>query len=133
MDFFNIKNQDNIYNAVGQIIKASQEWEMQYKEYARRLKLDMQNYDYATIRRLNFILREKNVLSEKEFNDLQQVVALRNYINHEFFLKDFYKDEKELNDKLNNIMFLIYEATDLIANMIERLEGFDQMRKTIFD
>ena len=131
--FFNIRNHNDVFDAVGQIIKASQEWEVEYKDYATRAKIEIDNLDYATLRRINAQLKEQGKISEKEFNDLQKVIKLRNFINHEFFLVDFNKEIEYLDEKLNNIMFLIFEATDVVLNMIERLEGFDGNRPTIFD
>lgn len=131
--FFTIRNHNDVFDAVGQIIKASQEWEVEYKDYATRAKIEIDNLDYATLRRINAQLKEQGKISEKEFNDLQKVIKLRNFINHEFFLVDFNKEIEYLDEKLNNIMFLIFEATDVVSNMIERLEGFNGDRPTIFD
>ena len=131
--FFTIRNHNDVFDAVGQIIKASQEWEVEYKDYATRAKIEIDNLDYATLRRINAQLKEQGKISEKEFNDLQKVIKLRNFINHEFFLVDFNKEIEYLDEKLNNIMFLIFEATDVVSNMIERLEGFKGDRPTIFD
>ena len=131
--FFNIRNHNDVFDAVGQIIKASQKWEVEYKDYATRAKIEIDNLDYATLRRINAQLKEQGKISEKEFNNLQKVIKLRNFINHEFFLVDFNKEIEYLDEKLNNIMFLIFEATDVVSNMIERLEGFDGDRPTIFD
>jgi len=131
--FFTIRNHNDVFDAVGQIIKASQEWEVEYKDYATRAKIEIDNLDYATLRRINAQLKEQGKISEKEFNDLQKVIKLRNFINHEFFLVDFNKEIEYLDKKLNNIMFLIFEATDVVSNMIERLEGFNGDRPTIFD
>ncbi len=131
--FFYVRNQKDIFSAVGEIIKASQEWEMQYKDPANRLGVEFENLDYATLRRLNVTLFEQSKITQKERDDLQKVIKLRNYVNHEFFLVDFNKDINFLDEKLNNIMFLIVEATNLVANMIEKSAGFDLPRKTIFD
>ena len=131
--FFTIKNHNDVFDAVGQIIKASQEWEMQYKDYALRQKIDVENLDNATLNRLNYARREPGKITDKEFFDLKRIIRLRNYINHEFFIEDFNKEIEYLDQKLNQIMFLILEATDLVSNLIERLEGFEGSRPTIFD
>ena len=131
--FFTIKNQYDIFNAVGQIIKASQEWETQYKEYASRMNLEVKNLDLATLNKLNYALKEQGKITDKEFFNLKQVIKIRNYINHEFFIRDFNKEVGDIDFKLNQAMFLIYEAADLVANLIERAEGFDGNRPTIFD
>lgn len=131
--FFTIRNHNDVFDAIGQIIKASQEWEMLYKDYASRLKIEVENLDIATLNRLNYALKEQGKISDKEFFDLKRVIRLRNYINHEFFIEDFNKEIEFIDKKLNEINFLIFEATDLIANLIERLEGFNGDRPTIFD
>ena len=131
--FFNIRNHNDVFDAVGQIIKASQEWESVYKDFAFRLKIEIENLDYATLRRINLLVKEQGKVTEKQFFNLQQVIKLRNYINHEFFLKDFNRDVEWLEEKLNEIQFLIFEATDLISNLIEKFEGFDTPRPTVFD
>ena len=105
--YFTIKNHNDVFDAVGQIIKASQEWEMQYKDYALRQKIDVENLDYATLNRLNYAMREQGKITDKEFFDLKRIIRLRNYINHEFFIEDFNKEIEYLDQKLNQIMFLI--------------------------
>ncbi|MBQ9756754.1 MAG: hypothetical protein IJV99_04055 [Clostridia bacterium] len=131
--FFYVRNQKDVFTAVGEIIKAAQEWEMQYKEYAVKRQIEIENLDYATLRRINKVLFDEGKISEKEYSNLQKVIKLRNYINHDFFLLDFNKEIDFLDEKLNNIMFLIIEATNLVANMIEREAGFDLPRRTVFD
>jgi len=131
--FFYVRNQKDVFTAVGEIIKAAQEWEMQYKEYAVKRQIEIENLDYATLRRINKVLFDECKISEKEYSNLQKVIKLRNYINHDFFLLDFNKEIDFLDEKLNNIMFLIIEATNLVANMIEREAGFDLPRRTVFD
>lgn len=131
--FFYVRNQKEVFTAVGEIIKAAQEWEMQYKEYAVKRQIEIENLDYATLRRINKVLFDEGKISEKEYSNLQKVIKLRNYINHDFFLLDFNKEIDFLDEKLNNIMFLIIEATNLVANMIEREAGFDLPRRTVFD
>jgi len=131
--FFNIRNHNDVFDAVGQIIKASQEWEMQYKDYALRLEIEVEKLDIATLNKLNYALKDQGKITDKEFFDLKRVIRLRNYINHEFFIEDFYKEIEFIDKKLNEIMFLIFEATDLVSNLIERAEGFEGNRPTIFD
>ena len=111
--YFTIKNHNDVFDAVGQIIKASQEWEMQYKDYALRQKIDVENLDYATLNRLNYAMREQGKITDKEFFDLKRIIRLRNYINHEFFIEDFNKEIEYLDQKINQIMFLILELAKI--------------------
>ncbi len=135
--YFTIKNfPTDVYTAVGQIIQSAQEWEDEYKKLAKKLDISTINIDNASLNRLNEALKKNKLIEEKEFNDLKSVIRDRNYINHTFFLTDFHKYAHKcdiLEDKLNMIQFLIYEATDVIDNKIDKLKGSEIMRPTVFD
>ncbi len=125
---------EDIYRAVGKIIMYSQEWEREYKKLATILQISVKNIDVASLKTLNNALKKDNHLSDKQYKDLEGVINKRNYINHEFFLKDFNKDYEEIENILNDIQFLIFEATDMIDNLIDELEGnYYFKRPTIFD
>lgn len=139
--YFIIKNFPNdIYNAVGQIIKASQEWEQEYKKLALLLNIPTKKVSNASLNKLNEALKKDGLISYNEYNDLKNVIKIRNYINHDFFLIDFQKEfdsfEQQiemLENFLNSAQFLIFEATDLIDNKIDVLQGSTFVRPTIFD
>ena len=139
--YFTIKDYPNdIYNAVGQIIKASQEWEVKYKKLAVKLELPVKNIDNSSLNKLNDALKKHNIIIEKDYNNLKKVIEIRNYINHDFFIDKFdrnYDDYdlkiKEMQNFLNATMFLIYEATDVIDNKIDELNGSTIKRPTVFD
>ena len=135
--YFTIKNfPTDVYTAVGQIIQSSQEWEAEYKKLAKELDISTINIDNASLNKLNEALKKNELIEEKEFNDLKSVITGRNYIHHTFFLSDFRKHANKcdiLEDKLNEIQFLIYEATDVIDNKIDKLKGSEIMRPTVFD
>ncbi len=126
---------NDVYKAVGKIIKHSQEWEQKYKKLATILQISIKNIDIASLNTLNNALKKEKYLSDKEYKDLECVINKRNYINHEFFLKDFHNRKfKEIENILNDIQFLIFEATDVIDNLIDELQGnFYFRRPTIFD
>ena len=134
--YFTIKNYPNdVYKAVGELIKISQEWEQDYKGLARKLNVNIKN-----INRLNIELKKHNLISEKEFSDLDKVISYRNYINHEFYLTDFQNSFGSYEQKityleniLNVIRIFIFEATDVINNKIDKLNGGNAIRPTIFD
>lgn len=130
---FKIKNADDIYCAVGQIIQASQQWEQNYREYALRVGVEIEKHDIATLRRVNGALKEKGIISERDYNSLNRVIHLRNYVNHEFFIQDFHRDYEWIEEELSEILFYVYEAVDLVANMTEKLEGSSALRQTVFD
>ena len=135
--YFTIKNfPTDVYTAVGQIIQSSQEWEDEYKKLAKKLDISTINIDNASLNRLNEALKKNKLIEEKEFNDLKSVIGKRNNINHTFFLTDFRKYAHKydmLEDTLNEIQFLIYEATDIIDNKLDKLQGSEIMRPTVFD
>ena len=140
--YFSIQNfPDDVYNAVGQIIKSAQEWERQYKELASMLNIPIKKIGNSCLNKLNVSLKKLDLISEKDFQNLKKVIKLRNYMNHEFFLKDFSdtlndydRHIKKLETCLNLTQFLIYEATDIIDNKIDILKGDDNsIRPTIFD
>lgn len=102
----------------------------------KRADISTINIDNASLNKLNEALKKNELIEEKEFNDLKSVIRGRNYINHTFFLSDFRKHANKcdiLEDKLNEIQFLIYEATDVIDNKIDKLKGSEIMRPTVFD
>lgn len=139
--YFTIRNfPDDIYNAVGQIIKSAQEWEQEYKKLAIMLNMNVKNINKSSLNKLNVALKKHNLISEKDYDDLKKVIEIRNYINHEFYLTDFQnstndydKHIEKLEIQLNSAQFLIFEATDVIDNKIDKLQGSSIVRPTIFD
>lgn len=92
----------------------------------------------SSLNKLNDALKKHGLISEKEYDDLKQVIKLRNYINHDFYLTDFrntngdYDKRVEALEKLlNTVQFLIFEATDVIENKIDKLQGSNIMRPTM--
>ena len=141
LQYFKINSYPNdVYNAVGQIIKSAQEWEEAYKKLAAILCIPNEKIDNSSLNKLNEALKKNHFISEKDFENMKKVIKIRNYINHTFYLTDFrneYGSYEEKIQKLTNILndtqFLIFEATDVIDNMIDELEGKTTMRPTIFD
>lgn len=139
--YFTIKNYPNdIYSAVGQIIKNAQEWEIEYKKLAELLDLPVRNIGRSSLNKLNAALKKHNMISKKEYDDLKEVIKIRNYINHEFYLTDFQKEYgsfeqkiEELEKILNVAQFLIFEATDVIDNIIDKIKENGALRPTVFD
>lgn len=139
--FFVIKNYPNdIYNAVGQIIKSAQEWEEKCKKLTDMLKIPVKNIGKSSLNKLNDALKKSGLITRSEYEKLKKVIAVRNYINHTFYLSDFKKSFDGYDDKIKNIekklnccQFLIFEATDLICNKIDELNGSKAMRPTILD
>ena len=94
----------------------------------------------SSLHRLNNELKKHSLISDKDYNNLKKVIEIRNYINHKFYLTDFQKQYENYEEKiqkleeiLNQAEFLIFEATDIVDNQIDKLRGHKSMRPTIFD
>ena len=139
--YFTIKDFPNdVYNAVGRIIRSAQEWEQKYKKLATGLNISVKNINKSSLNKLNESLKKHNLISKKDYNNLKEVIKIRNYINHEFYLTDFQNSASDydiyietLEKKLNSAQFSIFEATDVIDNKIDKLQGDNIVRPTIFD
>lgn len=139
--YFTIKDFPNdVYNAVGRIIRSAQEWEQKYKNLATVLNISVKNINKSSLNKLNEALKKHNLISKKDYKNLKEVIEIRNYINHEFYLTDFQNSASDydiyietLEKNLNSAQFLIFEATDVIDNKIDKLQGDNIVRPTIFD
>ena len=139
--FFEIKNfPDDVYKAVGKIIKSSQELERDYKTLATKLKLKVKDINNSSLNKLNNALKKSGNLTLKEYNNLKEIIQVRNDINHKFFIEIFDDiskgyDERiaRFNNVLNYSQCVIYEANDVIKNKIDTLDGKTIMRRTAFD
>ena len=144
--YFEIKNYDDIYRAVGEIIKHSQEWEDLFKKLAILLNVSVKNVNNSSLNKLNEALKKEECISKKEFKLLKKVIKKRNYINHTFFLDVSLYNSDSTNDQyyviwdfskieilLNDIVYNIFEASDFIANKIDIIEKRDCLRPTEFD
>lgn len=139
--YFTIKNFPNdVYNAVGRIIRSAQEWEQKYKKLATVLNISVKNINKSSLNKLNEALKKHNLISKKDYKNLKEVIKIRNYINHEFYLTDFQNSASDydiyietLEKNLNSAQFLIFEATDVIDNKIDKFQGDNIVRPTIFD
>lgn len=140
-DYIEIKDFPNdVYAAVGRIIKASQELERDFKALATRLALPVKNINGSSLNKLNDALKVNGIIDNTLYEKLKKVVFIRNYINHTFFLKDFSSTAepfdrrmKTLGLKLSSALFVIYEANDVISNISDKLDGLPIVRPTVFD
>ncbi|CDE22037.1 unknown [Acidiphilium sp. CAG:727] len=139
--FFEIKNfPDDVYKAVGKIIQSSQELERDYKTLATKLKLKVKDINNSSLNKLNNALKKSGNLTPKEYNNLKEVIRVRNDINHKFFIEIFDEMSKgydemmvRFSNVLNYSQCVIYEANDVIKNKIDTLDGKTIMRRTAFD
>lgn len=140
-DYIEIKDFPNdVYAAVGRIIKASQELERDFKALATRLALPVKNINGSSLNKLNDALKVNGIIDNTLYEKLKKVIFIRNYINHTFFVKDFSstaepfdKRMKTLGLELSSALFVIYEANDVISNISDKLDGLPIVRPTVFD
>lgn len=140
-DYIEIKDFPNdVYAAVGRIIKASQELERDFKALAERLALPVKNINGSSLNKLNDALKVNGIIDNTLYEKLKKVIFIRNYINHTFFVKDFSstaepfdKRMKTLGLELSSALFVIYEANDVISNISDKLDGLPIVRPTVFD
>ncbi len=135
---------EDIYKAVGQIIWLAQEWESEMKKLARVVGVpDGKNkaVEEFSLDRLNKALKSEkiHIISGNMYNNLEEIIKARNYINHKFFLdreqEQPRKTAEELTEYFTDIATLINEARDYIANVTREIERKGLMIKvpTIFD
>lgn len=140
-DYIEIKDFPNdVYAAVGRIIKASQELERDFKALAERLALPVKNINGSSLNKLNDALKVNGIIDNTLYEKLKKVIFIRNYINHTFFVKDFASTAepfdrrmKTLGLELSSALFVIYEANDVISNISDKLDGLPIVRPTVFD
>lgn len=140
-DYIEIKDFPNdVYAAVGRIIKASQELERDFKSLAERLALPVKNINGSSLNKLNDALKVNGIIDNTLYEKLKKVIFIRNYINHTFFVKDFASTAepfdrrmKTLGLELSSALFVIYEANDVISNISDNLYGLPIVRPTVFD
>lgn len=132
---FTINDVEDIFKAIGKIIQSAQEWERDYKELAKilNIELDDEHINTASLNKLNEKFKGESKLSQKDYENLKGVIDMRNYINHEFFLKDFDKPFVEIEEILNKVQFYIFEANDVESNQIDHFRGSQIRRPTVFD
>jgi len=114
-----IKDENDIHQLIGLIIKESQEWELEVKETLTSLKVDK---DTLTIKGIGDVIAHicnKGYFNETEARTLRDVVKLRNYVIHHFYLEysngTFY-DLAKVNKVLNQIYNIINETKDMVRN-----------------
>ena len=120
-----ISSVKDIYEAVGRILQAVQEWERDFRElcYKHHVYGDGEG-DGSTLGMMNKRLCECKIISEEEFARLNDVVKLRNEFIHKYFLDndicchwDYPYDE--ISDKLTAILYLTRESNDWILNRLD--------------
>ncbi len=131
---------DDVYRAVGQIIKAAQELERDFKKLTTRLSLSVKNVNNSSLNKLNDALNKHGVISDDYYEKMKKVIFIRNYVNHTFFIEDFEDNSLPFDEfrnllgkKLTDALFMIFEAHDVISNISDALDGSPIRRPTVFD
>ena len=138
---FTIENfPDDVYRAVGQIIKAAQELERDFKKLTTRLSLSVKNVNNSSLNKLNDALNKHGVISDDYYEKMKKVISIRNSVNHTFFIEDFEDNSLPFDEfrnllgkKLTAALFMIFEAHDVISNISDALDGSPIRRPTVFD
>ena len=134
--FFNINEFNDVYIPVGKIIEASQELEQTFKRYAFLKGVKLENLEFRALNKLNNEFHQKGFYDNELYEKLKDIIDRRNFINHNLFLelkKTNITDYNKVSANLNITLFLIYEASDLIENFIDEINGQSGNRPTIFD
>ena len=131
--YFNIKSYDDFYMAVGKTVEAVQKWESRYKQFVQLIGIEIEGLGTATLGKINNKLLKENKIDQRTYNNLNKVIEMRNYIYHDFFLDKPVPLNDSVENKLNEIYFYIFEATDVVENLIDQLTGCNCKRPTIFD
>ena len=85
--------------------------------YSGSIKFNFDHYNSATktIKALKGILIEDRIAKE-----LLSLIEFRNYIIHSHYLND---NRQNIEKEFPNFLFMIYEATDYISNVTNRIKG----------
>lgn len=125
LDRIKVESVDDIYKGAGRILQASQEWEMEFKELCRLLKVELNDdFSFSTLGFMNKKLLNAKVTTEEEFSKLEIIIQIRNEFVHRYFLDSFFFGDwsypyDKASEVLTKVLFLIHESTDWISNKID--------------
>ena len=124
----------DVFCAIGDLIRLSQELERGYKVLGEKLGIKACVLSNKSLNAISNILEKEKKIEQKDLKNLKQVINIRNYINHKYFLVDFEKiDFDKQEKKLNEYHVVICEGIDLVNNLIDKKDGSSVNRSTIFD
>lgn len=109
----------DVYNAIGRTIELSQQWENSFRRFCLKEKCDIRDLETSTLRRMNKTLLNKGSILQAEYDRIEQVIDMRNYINHSFFLKFQEMSYKQIEIKLNEIFNLISQMYDVTCHILK--------------
>lgn len=79
------------------------------------------------------MLNSENKISSKDYDNLRQVIKIRNYINHWYFINEFAESYERQEKILNICHMILLEGSDVVNNLIDNIDGVGVVRPTIFD
>lgn len=132
-EFFKVVDAESTYREVGRIVKYSQEWERDYKDFCIEREAEIKSLENSSLKKLNNELEKKGIIDKETHDKLEKIIYIKNYISHEFFIKSFNGDYDLINEQLNDAFFLIWEATDCVNNLRDKYKGIGALRPTILD
>ena len=121
---FHVKDINDIFNAAGQILKLSQEWEKVYKEYAELKGVKLNSLQNSSLNKINNELNKaKNgkIISDEEHDNLEKIIMIKNYFMHDFKPKKYPKGYDcwfaDINEELTLCYNYICEAIDYVNRL----------------
>lgn len=137
---FEFKIFDNIYPAVGELIREANNLEYDFDKLLRRHKIKLGKNPLLS--KMVEQAEKNKIISKKTIKQIKKVIKVRNYIVHDMF-KEIFRGKQKTNfslekyeNKLNIAWLLITDCIDYIRNETEKTfpDGkYYAMRPTIFD
>ena len=119
INVFQINSAVDVYSAIGRTIELSQQWENSFRKFCIKEKCEIKDLETSTLRRMNKALLNKGSILQAEYDRLEKVINMRNYINHAFFLEYKALSYKQIENKLNEIFSLISGMYDVTCNILK--------------
>lgn len=114
-----VKDENDIHQLVGLITKISQEWEIEVKALLGTLNIDKNSLAIKGIGDVIAHICNKGIFNVEEAKILRDVVKLRNYVTHHFYLEyanSSYYDLALANNVLNKIYYVISNAKRIVKS-----------------
>ncbi len=130
---YKIDHSRDAFYAIGELIKLSQELECEYKKLGEKLGKKAGSLNNLSLNKINNMLNSENKISSKDYDNLRQVIKIRNYINHWYFINEFAESYERQEKILNICHMILLEGSDVVNNLIDNIDGVGVVRPTIFD
>jgi transposase len=80
----NLTNQ--IYLMMGKLLEKIQYWEAEFKKFTIKNNIEKSDDKRSLSNMNNFLHRNKHI-SDEQYNQIKEIIELRNIIIHQFFIK----------------------------------------------